>query len=149
MLAAAGLPGGRAALATALDDGAAFDRWTRWTAAQGGTASRAEDLAVAPGRETLRASRDGTLGRLDALPVGEAVKALGGGRDKKDDPVDLGVGVELHAKVGDPVEEGEPLITVYHRDGRGLEAARSKLLGAVEVVHEAPARPLVYERLGG
>ena len=147
MLAAAGLGGGRTALEAALDDGAAFERWQAWVRAQGGRATEADELELAPGRETLPAPRDGTVGRLDALPIGEAVKVLGGGRETKRAEIDLGVGIELHAKVGDTVEEGEPLVTIYHRDGRGVPAARAKVEGAIEVVHDATARPLVLGRL--
>lgn len=147
MLAAAGLAGDRRTLAAALDDGSAHHVFERWIEAQGGDVGGLEQLELAPGRETIPVPRDGSVARIDALPVGDAVKALGGGRDKKGAEVDLGVGVELHAKVGDIVREGEPLVTIYHRNGRGLTEARKKLLDAIEVAHEATARPLVLERL--
>ena len=147
MLGAARLGGGRAELEEALDGGAAFQRWQAWVRAQGGRVTEADGLELAPGRETIPAPRDGMVGRLDALPIGEAVKVLGGGRDKKDGDIDLGVGIELHAKVGDTVVEGEPLVTLYHRHGRGLEAARAKVEAAFDVVHDATSRPLVLGRM--
>jgi thymidine phosphorylase len=74
---------------------------------------------------------------------------LGGGRTRKGASVDLGVGVVLHAKIGDPVREGDPVATVFHRDGRGLEDAREALAGAVRVAERAEAPPLVLEVLDG
>lgn len=147
MLAAAGLGGGRSTLERALDDGSAFARWSRWIEAQGGEVTDADSLVLAPGRETIPAPQAGTLGKLDALAVGEAVKILGGGREKKGADIDLGVGIELHAKVGTSLKVGEPIATIYHRDGRGLATAREKLENAIAVVQDAEPRPLVIARL--
>ena len=149
MLDAAGLTGGRAALERALDDGAAFARFERWIGAQGAEPGAVDALDVAPGRAEILAPRSGRVARLDALPVGEAVKVLGGGRERKGDAVDPGVGIVLHAKVGDRVASGAPLATVHHRDGRGLDAARAKLEAAIAIAGAAETRPLVYERLRG
>ncbi len=38
---------------------------------------------------------------------------LGVGRKTKEDKIDYAVGVKLHKKVGMPVKEGDPLVTVY------------------------------------
>jgi len=64
--------------------------------------------------------------------VGEAVVALGGGRAKKGDPIDYGVGVIVHHKVGDQVEAGQPLFTVYASE-------EEKMTRACEQVQEAHA----------
>jgi len=143
VLSASGLDGDPERVRTALEDGTARTRFDRWIEAQGGDLDAADSLALAPGREELRAERDGVLADLDALAVGRAARALGGGRSRKDEDVDLGVGVDLHAKIGDPVEAGLPVATLLHRDGRGLDDAREALRGAIRIADEAPVPPLI------
>jgi pyrimidine-nucleoside phosphorylase/thymidine phosphorylase len=149
VLDASGLPSEPDTVAAALDDGRARRRFERWVEAQGGDLAAEEALALAPGRLELGAPSDGVLADLDALAVGRAVKRLGGGRTRKGEAVDLGVGIELHAKVGDRVRRGEPVATLVHRDGRGLEDARAEVERAVRVAERGEAPPLVLEVLDG
>ncbi|MDZ7708152.1 MAG: thymidine phosphorylase [Trueperaceae bacterium] len=148
VLAASGLDADPERIAAALDDGSARRRFDRWIEAQGGDLDDPNALALAPDRAEIAAPNDGVLADLDALQVGRAVRLLGGGRTRKDDPVDLGVGVELHAKIGSPVRRGEAVATVVHRDGRGLDEARAVLTGAIRIADHAEALPLVLETLG-
>jgi len=148
VLGAAGLDGRRETLLEAIGSGRAFERLEAWVRAQGGDTFKLGALDVAPDTHVLKASKGGTVSRIEALAVGQAVKVLGGGRSKKGDAIDTGVGLVLGAKVGEDVREGDPLLTLYHRGGRGLEDALRLLEGALEV-SEAPvsAPPLVLERL--
>ena len=143
VLARTGLPSSRAQLEAALDDGRAYERFERWVSAQGGDVAALGSLKLAPDQDVVRAPRPGRLASLDARSVGEAAGLLGGGRARKGDAVDHGVGVMLHAKVGDEVARGEPVATLYHRAGKGLEAARSKVAGAIEVADFATPQPLI------
>ena len=149
MLDAAGLVGGRAHLERALDDGAAYERFLDWIEAQGAARDAADAIEIAPSSEVIRSPRAGAVGRIEALSVGDAVKTLGGGRDRKSDAIDPGVGITLHAKVGDRVERGAPLATLHHRDGRGLPEAHRMVAAAIDVADAAEPRPLVYQRLRG
>ena len=148
VLEASGLDASPERIEAALDDGSARRRFDRWIEAQGGDLDAPDALALAPDRVEIAAPEDGVLADLDALRVGRAVRLLGGGRTRKDDRVDLGVGVELHAKIGDPVRRGEAVATVVHRDGRGLDEARAALMGAIRIAEHAEAPPLVLELLG-
>src|SRR5215218_7769121 len=87
-----------------LRDGSAMDAWRRMIAAQGGD----PDAALPTAREThvVTAPRSGVLTGLDAMAVGLAAWRLGAGRARKEDPVQSGAGVEMHAKPGDTVTEG-------------------------------------------
>jgi pyrimidine-nucleoside phosphorylase len=145
VLEASGLVHGRAEVAAALDDGRALERFHRWIAAQGGDVSALDALEVAPDTHAWRASEGGVLRGLDAERVGLAVQRLGGGRRHKGDEVDLGVGATVHAKVGDAVSAGEPLLTLHHRGGRGVEGALEALTGAATIAASGAAdrRPLV------
>ncbi len=146
MLAGAGLPD--VDPAAALADGRAMDSWRRMIAAQGGD----PDAALPTSREqhVVTVPGDGVLSRLDALQVGVAAWRLGAGRARKEDAVQAGAGVELHAKPGDVVRAGEPLLTLHTDTPEMFEAALSDLDGAWTVAAAGtpvPDRPLVIERI--
>jgi thymidine phosphorylase len=68
---------------------------------------------------------------VDAAEVGKMGVALGGGRQKKGDPIDYSVGIMCHAKIGDSLSPGDPLFTVHANDPAKLSAAKERLLAAV------------------
>ena len=146
MLEAAGR-GGRD-VAAALTDGRAMDAWRRMIAAQGGD----PDAALPTARETheVRASRSGVLTRLDAYAVGIAAWRLGAGRARREDPVQAGAGVEIHAKPGDTVREGDVLLTLHTDTPERFERAEAALEGGIEVAPEGTsheATPVVLDRI--
>src|SRR4051812_27351772 len=112
MLAAAGLEGRDPA--DALKDGSAMDVWRRMITAQGGDPDAR--LPVANETHVVTAPATGVLTRLDALGAGVAAWRLGAGRARKEDSVSFGAGIICHAKPGDEVREGEPLLTLYADD---------------------------------
>ena len=136
--------------AAALADGRAMDVWRRMIAAQGGDPDAA--LPVARETEQMLAERDGVLDSLDALAVGIAAWRLGAGRARREDPVQAGAGVELHAKPGDRVRAGQPLLTLHTDTPERFARAREALVGAVRIdpsstATEHGSRPLVLERI--
>jgi len=145
VLTATGLPGSEERVTLALDDGSAFERFERWIEAQGGDLTAAASLTLAPDQALLRAPRTGQLAEIEARAVGRAAGLLGGGRSRKGDKLDHGVGVLLHAKVGDSVTAGDAIATVYHRGGRGLEEALVALQGAVAIADAAVRQSLIIE----
>ena len=131
----------------ALESGAALSKFRDFVAAQGGdprVVDVPEGFALAPGVAELRAWDDGTVTELDALKVGVAALRLGGGREKKGEPIDHGVGVYLERKVGDRVRKGEVLARIYHRE-KGLEEALRLLRSAYRIGAAAEPPPLVLE----
>ncbi|MBA3618406.1 MAG: thymidine phosphorylase [Acidothermales bacterium] len=146
MLALTGLDGRDPA--EALRDGSAMDTWQRMIRAQGGDPGAA--LPQAPETHEVAAPDSGTLLWLDAYAVGVAAWRLGAGRARKEDPVSPVAGVVLHAKPGDAVRVGQPLLTLHTDDPTRFARAEEALAGAVEVgtsAAEAPL-PLVIERVG-
>ncbi|MFJ5609742.1 thymidine phosphorylase [Streptomyces sp. NPDC093221] len=146
MLAAAGLPD--ADPAKALADGSAMDVWRRMIRAQGGDPSA--PLPVA--RETLvvPAPASGVLTSLDAYAVGVAAWRLGAGRARKEDSVQAGAGVELHAKPGDSVVAGQPLLTLHTDTPEKFPYAEEALDGSFSVAPEGAAfspRPIILDRI--
>ncbi|MFP8961226.1 thymidine phosphorylase [Streptomyces nanhaiensis] len=146
MLDAAGLPD--ADPAKALADGSAMDHWRRMVAAQGGDPDA--PLPTARERHTVTASASGTLTRLDAYAVGVAAWRLGAGRARKEDPVQAGAGVELHAKPGDRVTAGAPLLTLHtdtpERFDYALEALAGDAIGIADTASAEPT-PLILDRI--
>ncbi|HVQ94571.1 MAG TPA: thymidine phosphorylase [Mycobacteriales bacterium] len=126
----------------ALADGRAMDVWRRMVAAQGGD----PDAPLPTAREvhTVRAPAGGTLRTLDAYRVGVAAWRLGAGRARKEDVVAAAAGVVMHAKPGDPVTEGMPLLELHADDPARFEHALAALDGAIEIgPGPAPTTPLV------
>ena len=119
-----------------LQGGLALAKLRAFVAAQGGDPSyvdQPQKLDVAPGRAEVTAQAGGYVQAVDALAVGQAVLVLGGGRERKGQAIDHGVGVELVKKPGEAVQAGDVLARIYHRDGRGLEAAVSLLTSGLSV----------------
>ncbi|MFP5283373.1 MAG: thymidine phosphorylase, partial [Actinomycetes bacterium] len=144
MLAAVGLDAEDPA--HVLASGAALPVWRQMIAAQGGDPDA--PLPRAAETDVVRAESSGVLGRLDALAVGVAAWRLGAGRARKEDPVQAGAGVVLHAKPGDPVRAGQPLLTLHSDDSARFARAREALDGAIAIVEEPEPRPaLVRDRL--
>ena len=73
---------------------------------------------------------------LEALAIGRAGIALGGGRSHVGDAVDHAVGLLVRVKVGEHVEVGQPLVEIHHRDGRGLDEAVALTGGALDLAVE-------------
>ena len=130
-----------------LKDGSAMDSWRKMIAAQGGDPSA--ELPVAKERHVLIARSGGTLTRLDALQVGIAAWKLGAGRARKEDPVQAGAGIEMHAKPGDVVVEGQPLLTLHTDTPERFDAAVDVLRGAWDIgsAEEHNPSPLVLDRV--
>jgi len=146
MLAGAGLPD--ADPAAALADGRAMDTWRRMIAAQGGDPDA--DLPTARETHTMLAPADGVLVRLDALAVGVAAWRLGAGRARKEDAVQAGAGIELHAKPGAVLRSGERLLTLHTDTPERFGSALADLAGAVTIAPEGsrpPEQPLIIDRI--
>ena len=126
-----------------------MDAWKRMIAAQGGDPDAT--LPVARETEQVLAESDGVLAELDAYAVGIAAWRLGAGRARKEDPVQAGAGVELHAKPGDTVRAGQPLHDAAHRHPGAVRprARRARRRGRRRArrARSSPLRPLVIDRI--
>ncbi|MEU8274237.1 thymidine phosphorylase [Microbispora bryophytorum] len=146
MLEAAAVSGARDP-EEALKDGSAMDAWRRMIAAQGGDPDA--PLPTAAESAVVTAPASGTLRTLDALKVGVAAWRLGAGRARKEDPVSAGAGIVLHAKPGETVRAGAPLMTLHADDAARFDRALQALEGAYEIGDGDGAEllPLVIDRL--
>jgi thymidine phosphorylase len=129
MLRLAGV--GEVDVAAALADGRAMDKWRQMVAAQGGNADA--PMPVARESHVVTATASGVLTQLDALAVGVASWRLGAGRERKEDAVQLGAGITLHAQQGQRVTAGQPLMTLYTDEPARFERALASLEGGITI----------------
>lgn len=147
MLALAGQPD--ADVESALKDGRAMDTWNAMIRAQGGDPDAA--LPVAKETHVVTAPRSGVLVQQDALPFGIAAWRLGAGRARKQDPVQHAAGIDLHAKPGDTVTEGQPLFTLSADEPERFARAMEALVGAWQIgdpgASVSDGGPLIADRI--
>ena len=144
MLTLAGKPD--ADVAGALKDGRAMDKWRAMISAQGGDPNA--KLPVAKESQTVNANSDGVITKLDALSVGLASWRLGAGRARKEDPIQFGAGVTLHAQLGDTVKAGDPLYTLYTDEPARFQRASETIENAYSIEAQAVvARKLILDRI--
>ena len=126
----------RSQLAAWLKDGMAWRKFISLVYAQDGDASSLEKLGEvhrAPVIKPFVAKSAGKVTKMDAETIGRVSLLLGGGRQTADDAIDFAVGLSGIKKVGEPVEEGEPLLTVHARTDQALRLVLPLLEKAVEV----------------
>ena len=146
MLSAAGR--GDVDPADALKDGRAMDVWRRMVTAQGGDPSA--PLPVAKETHQILAPGSGVLTQLDALSVGMAAWRLGAGRARKEDRVQAGAGIEMHAKPGAVLRAGDPLMTLHTDTPERFDRAIEALEGSYFIAPEGSRPdlpPLVIDRI--
>ncbi|HEV8555519.1 MAG TPA: thymidine phosphorylase, partial [Actinophytocola sp.] len=97
--------------AEVLASGRAYEVWHAMITAHGGDPDA--PLPRPSHLHTVPAPTTGTLTTLDARAVGIAAWRLGAGRARKEDPVQPAAGILLHAKPGDQVEAGAPLLELH------------------------------------
>ncbi|HEY4226612.1 MAG TPA: thymidine phosphorylase [Pseudolysinimonas sp.] len=134
----------------ALQNGQAMDSWRAMIAAQGGDP---DALLPQPNEtHTVRAERSGVLVEQQALPFGIAAWRLGAGRARQQDPVQHGAGIDLHAKPGDAVVEGQPLFTLGTDEPERFARALEALEGAYRIGDAGEpvldGGPLIAGRIG-
>jgi pyrimidine-nucleoside phosphorylase len=132
---------GKNLLEEKLKDGSAFNKFKELVAAQKGNIEYLENpqklIETSFGFE-LTAEDSGFVSELDALTVAKASKALGTGREKKEDPIDYTAGVLLYKKIGDKINQGEALAKVYANSIESGKNSIEILKQAYEISEEKP-----------
>jgi thymidine phosphorylase len=134
--------------ANALKNGAAMDHWRRMISAQGGDPDG--KLPVAKERQEFVAPVSGILTRMDAMGVGLAAWRLGAGRTVQGEKLQLGAGIEIHAKPGDQVQAGSPLYTLHTDEPARFDRAIESLKDSFTIGSEKDAierLPLILDRI--
>ena len=133
-----------------LSDGSALRKFAQLIEAQSGDPRVVDDpsrLPAAPVQQPIPSRDAGQVAAIDALEIALVGKSLGAGRDRKDAAIDLSVGIVLHKKVGDTVQQGEPLATVHARTDQAAFQVASRVAAAFQVAASARPRPLLLRRV--
>lgn len=133
----------------ALDDGTALEKFAEFVKSQGGDERVAKTpeiiLPKAAKKFDVTAKNSGFVSKLEAQMIGEGLRALGGGRMKEEDSIDPSVAIRLHAKIGDKVEKGAPVISVYYNTNSQIENALPYITKSLEISDSAQKRELLLD----
>jgi pyrimidine-nucleoside phosphorylase len=120
---------------------------------QGGDPRVVDDPSLLPGAKgqlDVKSSGSGFVEDINCLTLGIALAMIGGGREKKEDRIDFGVGLEFHKRIGDGVQAGEPLATIGYNTETQLAAAQKMIAESYQIGGtKPPARPLIRRIIGG
>ncbi len=137
----------RQLLEKALDSGAALEKFKEMIHNQGGDVSvvdEPERLLTAEYEIAFPAKKTGVVTKLVANELGIAAMMLGAGRRTKEDTIDYAVGLKLHKKVGEEIQEGEALLTIYSNT-EDIEAVTALLEQYIEIGETGEEPPLIHE----
>lgn len=140
----------RALLLDAIASGSALERFRMWMTAQGGDPAIADDtslLKLSACHREIRADADGFVERYDAEGVGRAAMMLGAGRAAVDDVIDPGAGIQLAVRVGDPVQAGSLLCTMYAASDLLIDAAEERFRRAIHFTDTPVSPPPLFHEL--
>lgn len=136
----------RGMLQEVIDNGKALEKFKTFLSNQGGDASVVDDPSKLPTAQyqfELQAKRSGVVSEMIANEIGIASMMLGAGRQTKEDVIDLAVGLVLNKKVGDRVEEGESLLTIY-ANSEDVEQVKQKLYDNITISDHAEHPQLIH-----
>ncbi|NLM69626.1 MAG: pyrimidine-nucleoside phosphorylase [Firmicutes bacterium] len=116
---------------------------------QGGDPRVVGDLSLLPQasyQTEVRSRQSGYVSSIDALKIGSIAMQLGAGRKTKNSSIDLGVGIELKAKVGGYVERDQPLAVIH--SNQPLQQEPQLVLNAFSISQARPQqRPLIWAKI--
>ena len=133
-----------------LETGEALEYFRRNVELQGGDPAVCDDpellVAFDVQKYEIVAESDGFVNAIDTMAIGDAMCALGGGRTRAEDTIDHAVGFATDMKIGDRVERGHPVATVFCRTAEQFDAVREKLISAYSIGPTPSERtPLVLD----
>lgn len=142
---------GKELCTAAFDNGSALDKFKELIEAQHGDSSilQNSEILISKTKYTyeVKSPSSGFVSKLDALCIGEALRALGGGRLRMQDKIDPYVSIELCAKIGDKINKGETIIKVHYDDERQIQNAEPYLKECLEISDKAEKRKLVIDHI--
>ena len=144
---------GRRLAETMIATGQAREKFKQGIALQGGDPAVVDDPARLPSARfdtDVAAERSGYIESTKCEQLGIALAMLGGGREKKEDTIDHGVGLEFHKRIGDAVERGEPLVTINYNADAKLAEAKAMIAAGYEIAPQPPREtpPLIRRLIG-
>ncbi len=143
------LASARSQVRRSIQSGAALERFRANIEAQGGNPAVLDDVSLLPQakhRADITSTDSGIVNRIDAAEIGRIVMDWGGGRSRLKDAIDLSVGLQIHAKLGDRVSRGHPLVTAFFNDKARFSDMERRVRAAYKLgSRRAKLQPLVRE----
>jgi pyrimidine-nucleoside phosphorylase len=131
-----------------IHNGKALEKFKVFIEAQGGNPDVVENpgeiLPQAEYQIDVKAERPGVVAAIDAEELGIAGMLLGAGRETIDSELDLAAGLMLHKKIGDSVEAGESLVTIYSNK-KDVEASINKIKENITINDAAEPVKLIHK----
>ncbi|KAB1439576.1 pyrimidine-nucleoside phosphorylase [Candidatus Galacturonibacter soehngenii] len=127
-----------------IEDKSALNKFAEFIRAQGGNDAPIFDTSLLPNAsliEEIKATTQGYVEHIITDEIGIVSLILGGGRETKESEIDLGVGLVLHKKVGDYVNIGDSLATIYANDKDKLQAAKERFKKTYSFTNEKKEKP--------
>ncbi|MCI0660290.1 MAG: pyrimidine-nucleoside phosphorylase, partial [Acidobacteria bacterium] len=127
----------------AIKSGNALERFRAVIDAQGGDPRVLDNPKLLPQANkqlTITADRAGFVDHIETTEIGRVIMAWGGGRSRLEDKIDYGIGLYIHAKLGDYLNRGDPSVTAYYNDESKIEEMTARLQAAVHIA-ESPPNP--------
>lgn len=146
---AASLAEARAKLEQTIVDGSALARFKAMIKAQHGDPNVVDDYSLMPHAKyqiEYPAQKGGVIAKLTADEIGMASMLMGGGRQKADDQLDYAVGIELHKKIGDSVQKGESIMTIWS-NREDIDDVKELLDQSVAIKESAQQPTLIHETI--
>ena len=146
---AASLAEARAKLEQTIADGSALARFKAMIKAQHGDPNVVDDSSLMPHAKyqiEYPAQKGGVIAKLTADEIGMASMLMGGGRQKADDQLDYAVGIELHKKIGDSVQKGKSIMTIWS-NREDIDDVKELLDQAVTIKESAQQPTLIHETI--
>jgi len=143
---------GRRMAETMLASGQALDKFRQCLRLQGGDERVVDEPARLPqarNHADVNSVKTGHITATNCEQFGTALAMLGGGREKKEDPIDHAVGLEFHKRIGDPVVRGERLVTIHYNTDTKLAEAKELIATSYVIGEKAGTKkPLIRQIVG-
>ena len=126
-------------LKKSIEDGSAYAKFAEFVKRQGGDVSVLDDCdSIINARYIVDivSENSGYVSSIQSELIGETAMILGGGRQNKGDDIDHSVGVVLSKKVGDKVDKGDVIATIYANDKDRIEDANELIVKAFAIQKE-------------
>jgi pyrimidine-nucleoside phosphorylase len=143
---------GRALAEKLVVSGEALKKFQQVIALQSGDARVIDNYELLPqarNRQELKSRSNGFLAATNCREFGIALATLGGGREKKEDTIDPGVGLEFHKRIGDRITAGETLVSIFYNSGAKLPEAAARIENSFIFSDQpVPSKKLVRHLVG-
>lgn len=99
-----------------LESQAALEKFKEFVIAQGGDVRCVDDYSYfkqAKYTYSILSDQTGKIKKVKALQIGHAAMLLGGGRQSKEDIIDMSAGIVLKVKAKETIKKQEPLAVLY------------------------------------